>query len=560
MASRRNSVIRLACLAVILALGLGLRAWGLTWGLWNATVERRPQPDEWVVYWLFRWFRQYHSLNPCPSAQHGQCFFDWGAIYPYLAYLVHAATLPVLQHVQLGPRADPAFMEAVLAGRLTSVLASGATIIAVYLLARSAYGPVAGLLAALLTSLSGLLIELAHFATPDSTTVLLCTLTLLAAMRYLRAPSLGRASVAGILAGLAAGSEYHMVLLAIPLLLAWSMAPVRRLLWLVGAIFTAAAAYIASNPYIPVEFSSFEAAMLHTLRIRTIDSAAEYGNRFARYGPAWLYPVHYVLGYGAGAAATAWLLFGAAWSLVSRHREDILLLSWIVPYTVLISISSAKFLRYGAPILPPLAVLGGRAAADTWLQLQISRRWLIAAVATAIALYSVVYDAAYVGLYSSPDPRLVATRWLAMHTPLGSRVGFGSLPDGVINLPYFTGAAGYRPCFTLYKPRRLDGPIQFMLVDNYTLEEHSGFSDMQVAKFYGALRHDPRYQVVASINYLPTFLGLSFPLAGSPHDWRYAAHRITIYRRSDYTSGAPSYCFPNISAAIAALYVPSKAG
>src|SRR5947209_1223101 len=94
---------RSVILGAVVATGLGFRLWGINWGLYNATVDQRPHPDEWVLYWLFRWFDEHHNLNPCPSFSHGQCFFDWGAVYPYLAYLAHAITLPFLSLVSPGP-------------------------------------------------------------------------------------------------------------------------------------------------------------------------------------------------------------------------------------------------------------------------------------------------------------------------------------------------------------------------------------------------------------------------------------------------------------------------
>ncbi|MGH2443237.1 MAG: hypothetical protein ACRDFX_08745, partial [Chloroflexota bacterium] len=82
MNARPKALPRRLLLGAILLLGLGLRLWGITWGLHNATITRRPHPDEWVVYYLSQWFQHNHNLNPCPRYP-GQCFFDWGSVYPY---------------------------------------------------------------------------------------------------------------------------------------------------------------------------------------------------------------------------------------------------------------------------------------------------------------------------------------------------------------------------------------------------------------------------------------------------------------------------------------------
>ncbi len=545
-------------LGVIVLAGLGFRAWGLTWGLWNASVERRPQPDEWVIYWLTHWFGQYHSLNPCPNAARSQCFFDWGAVYPYLAYAVHFPLSGLITHLNMGPVAGAAFVQAAVAGRAMSLGLSVLTIPAVYWLGTRAYGQAAGVVAALLIALSGLLIELAHFATPDSATVLLCTATLTACVIAAQTGSPRALIAAGVLGGLATGSEYHMALLGLPIATSWLISQRGRPGLLAATIGSAIIAFLAVNPYMLVEFSAFWEALLHTLRIRTVDSQLEYGDRFAAYGPAALYIVHYVLGYGMGLAAAVWLGIGAIWAGFKHRKADLVLLAWIIPYGLLISISSTKFLRYGAPLIPPLAVFAARFALDAWRQFRPSLRPAMIAVAGIVIGYSTLYDAAYAGLFTSTEPRAVATDWLRAHVAAGTQIAFQSLPDGVINLPYFVSAAGYRPCFSLYRPARLAGPMQYLLVDSYGLEEHSLFSDNQVSRYFRSLKENRSYRVVAVIHYVPTFLGFRFPLDGSPHDWRYAAHNITIYRHLEAPGGSASYCFRDISHAIAALYVHPK--
>src|SRR6059058_1441250 len=92
---RRAQVL---ALGAILLLALVLRSWGLTWGLHDANVSARAQPDEWVLYWLFQWFGGSHSLNPCPDSVH-RCFFDWGSVYPYLAYGMHFILSPFIGHM-----------------------------------------------------------------------------------------------------------------------------------------------------------------------------------------------------------------------------------------------------------------------------------------------------------------------------------------------------------------------------------------------------------------------------------------------------------------------------
>src|SRR5205807_3951515 len=122
----------------------------------------------------------------------------------------------------------------------------------------------------------------------------------------------------------------------IPLVTAWALVPSRRGVWLAAAGGTCLVVFLAGNPYILLDFSSFAAAIDHSVRMRTVDSVAQYGDRFNGFGPDWLYLVRYALGYGVGYALTACLIMGAAVAAFRRRPSDLILLSWVAPYVLLI--------------------------------------------------------------------------------------------------------------------------------------------------------------------------------------------------------------------------------
>ncbi len=565
MTARSPGVLRRRlALTGIVIFGFGLRAWGLTWGLYDSNVSLRPHPDEWIVYWLFQWFGTNHSLDPCPHAKTA-CFFDWGMAYPYLAYGVRFLITPFTSLIPAGTfgrQADMGFVWSVIAGRTTSLILSTATILVVYKLARDAFDVEAGLVAALVTSLSTLFVQLAHFATPDSMTVFLASCTLLTAIRSCRQPSSGRFALAGVLLGLSIGSEYHMALLAVPLAVAWWLGEgsrqVRNVFLAVGC---ALAVYVLSNIYAVIHLGDFIAATEHTLRIRTVDSGLQYGDRWSVFGPAWLYVVRFPLGYGVGFALTGWMIAGTLWAaLIRRTRADWVLLSWFVVYFVLVSASPAKFMRYSAPLLPVLAVFSGRLAVDL---IRASRAWLRLStfgLVFAAVVVSTLYDGAYLSLFSTTDSRSSAAQWLQRRGPSGTAVEFDQLPNGLINVPYYFAAAGYRPCFSLFRPAALVNPARYVVTDNYDLEEHPRITQAAVDSFQQMLKRDGRYQLILEIHHVPSFLGLTFSIDGSPHDWRYPSHVIAIYQKAPTRSQARSpSCFLNLAAAHDALY-PAPAG
>src|SRR5947209_615775 len=186
-------------------------------------------------------------------------------------------------------------------------------------------------------------------------------------------------------------------------------------------------------------------------------------------------------------------------------------------------------MRYSAPLLPVLVVFAGRLASDI-LAARIPGVRISAAVLAGVALlYSAVYDAAYVGLFASPDPRYVASQWLTSHAPAHAYVAYEQLPNGLINMPYFGTQHGFPPCFTQFDPKDLDGAQHYLVTDDYDLEEHPRFSDSIVSRFRRTLTTTSTYTEVKNVHYVPSFLGLKFSIDGSPHDWRYPAHDVTIY-------------------------------
>lgn len=542
-------------------MAFALRLWGIAWGLRDANVSVRPHPDEWTVYWLLQWFQRYGSPSPCPNPGR-QCFFDWGMAFPYLAWAARSVLSPalgVLHAADWGRLADMAFIRTVLAARLLSAAVSTATVYVVYRIGLRAYGTVAGLAGAAVAAIATLLVQLGHFGTPDTTTGLLLSLTLLAGLTAMERPSIGRFAVAGAAAGLAFGSEYHMALLGVPLLVAWLLASPRRWRYLPPAALAAIVAFLALNPYAVVEFPSWLAAMEHTLRIRTVDSAAQYGTRWNAYGPAWLYVGRYVLGYGVGLPLALWMVGGAAWAVWRRERSDLVLLAWLVPYFLLVTLSPAKFMRYSAPLLPVLAVFAGRAFADL---LGSRRSWTRVAAMGMAALtvaYTLVYDAAYDGLLARPDTRYAAANWLARNAPAGARVAYEQLPNGLINLPYFGTQRGFRPCIAQFEPAQLEGPQRYLVTDSYDLEEHPRFADAAVRRFRRALAANRRYRRVATFRAVPGALGIAFPIDASPHDWRYPEHVVTIYRVSGRGTlpAQRANCFATLAGATAVLYPAS---
>jgi hypothetical protein len=252
------------------------------------------------------------------------------------------------------------------------------------------------------------------------------------------------------------------------------------------------------------------------------------------------------------------MLVGVAWAAIRRTRADLVLLAWVVPYFLLVTLEPAKFMRYSAPLLVPLAILAGR------LGLELLKLWpglpragLVAVAAAAVA-FTASYDAAYAGLFSTRDARSAAVAWVNARAAPGQGVAFEELPDGILTMPYFL-RGNLRACFLQQQITRLNG-AHYVLLDSYAREELSSHANAENEQLRASLAASPDFRKVAMIDDQPTFLGLRFPIGGSPHDWRYPSHQITIYERIAGAAVPSPYCFSSTSASLQragrALYIP----
>lgn len=554
MWSARSGTVRAGSVVAVLGVATVYRAWGFTWGLYNATVSRRPHPDEWAVYWVFRYFRMQEPLNPCPDLATHHCFFDWGGVYLYASYFVHLLLHPAqggIADVIAGPHGNADFVAAVLAARILSLAASIATVGLVYGLGSRMFGHATGLLAALVAALSGLLVELAHFGTPDSTTMFFLVAALWGLYEALEMPTWQRFALAGVLIGLATASEYHMAILVIPLFVAWWLSPGRRRPPLLIALGAAVLAFMVCNPYAVMEPRQFVFEIQQTLFMRTTGSAAHYQARFSAFDPAIFYVVRYSLGLGVGALIAGWMVSGVLLAVLRRSRADFLLLSWIAPYFLLVTVLPVKFMRYSAPLIPALAILAAACAVAAFANRRRVIRLAAAALGALALLYTGSYDAAYTGLFATADARVEAAAWLERHVPPQTPIEFEVIPNGLTNLPYFV-SHGYGPCFSQFKPGSLTRTTTYVAIDTYTFEDHPNIANDRVARFRLSLAQSADYRPVARVHLVPTFLGQSFPIDQSPNDWRYASHDITVYRRMQ-GAGSSNACFTSVRSAVASL-------
>ena len=119
-------------------------------------------------------------------------------------------------------------------------------------------------------------------------------------------------------------------------------------------------------------------------------------------------------------------LAGALYALWKRSNADIVLLAFAIIVYVMVSSSSSTHLyypRYILPIMPVLALLGGRLLAEVCSRISTERGTMISAAVTAVlCILPIKLIAAENFLMSQPDTRVLAKEWIHRNIPAGSSI------------------------------------------------------------------------------------------------------------------------------------------
>jgi hypothetical protein len=216
----------------------------------------------------------------------------------------------------------------------------------------------------------------------------------------------GRIELAGLVAGLATSVKYPGVFLLLPLVIAGYRTPRR----LAVALAATAVAFCATSPFFVLHLSS---ALGDALRVQRMAREGWLGFEHDHIAPI---AFSARLWEGLGPALLVCVL-GLVIALVRRERADVILASFVLVYFLDLCTLGAHFDRYVLPLVPALAVLGGRLrslAPVTLLLLAVPLTWTIRDDR----------------LLTKTDTRAVAHGWIQSHLPKGSTLAADpSLPN-----------------------------------------------------------------------------------------------------------------------------------
>ncbi len=298
---------------------------------------------------------------------------------------------------------------------------------------------VVGLLAAGFYAFAVLPVQLSHFGAVDALLTFLVVATVALAARYAEQGGGWTWALAGVAAGLAVGSKFSAVLLALPLVAAalfrlpagspgLKVLAVLRRVVPVGLI--AVAIFVVTNPFALLELGQYIYQITAQNQMVSGVMDAPYTRQYIGTAPYW-YFVQQLSQWGIGwpAGILAWA--GLVWALVrfGLGRASVgmtVMLAWAFPYFVVTGAFHTKFLRYMAPLLPfllvfgaALAVTGYRWAAGRWGR---AGRVACAGLLVVAAAVTVLWSAAFTQVYRQEHPWIEASNWIYRNIPEGARL------------------------------------------------------------------------------------------------------------------------------------------
>lgn len=127
-------------------------------------------------------------------------------------------------------------------------------------------------------------------------------------------------------------------------------------------------------------------------------------------------------------AAASMSLVALAATLPIRREDtvaDVLLLSWIAPYLLIMGSFEVKFYRYLLPAVPILLIFGARMITDTWNITSAKASWsrlrpvLLLGIASLL-LVTALYSVSYLNIYSKDHTAVRSAEWFNRNTGQGS--------------------------------------------------------------------------------------------------------------------------------------------
>lgn len=511
--------------AVILA--LILRLIGIKWGLPNQWHFFPYHPDEVLIIGASSNVNIFHlQLDPK--------FYNYGSLYIFIVSFLN--TLGALWGFLMGGAVYEELAKMILIGRIASAIMGTLTVWIIYQIAKRLYNDEIATAGAYLLAIAPLHMVHSHYTAVDVPTAFFVSLSLFFSALVLAKPKDIYFFLGGLSCGLATATKYNALFAVFPffyLLFSKGFSFKRLFLLSFGVIF----GFLLGCPGSLINFSKFKKDFLYELQHTRLG----HGDLFINTGPGWLYNLR-TLFFTLGIPLFFATIAGIFRALIKHSPSDILLLSFIIPYYLLISFSNVRFARYLIPILPFLLILSSRLFFPSKKNL-LREIGLFSFI--LLFIYTSLLSLAYLRSLASEDPRDSAGNWLRHNLKPGEKVGLLQTPWFYTPafIPYNGGTMSKRDFLNWVerapwrvsligwdKVRLLEVSPDYFVVSNFEYIHPLRLERPSALEFWRTLEEKYRLEKVFKRDL--RFLGLSFPFVPQaiPEDILYTFPEIRIYK------------------------------
>lgn len=323
--------------------------------------------------------------------------------------------------------------------RVISGLVDTGTIIFVFLIGTLLFKPIVALCAAVLLSFTTLHIHAAHFFTVDTFVTFFIAGVVYFSARIYKKGELLDYILSGVFYGAALASKTAalpaaLIILTAHILYFFSLKGKGKSVrdekinsWINLGI-TAAVTFIAFfifMPYAIIDFRSFMNDQNYQRRILVTGEGDVPYNRQYLFTTPYLYYIKNLILYTMGIPFGFTAFFAFVFYIISagknlikfkfKEKEILLLLSWMLPYFLIVGNSFGKFNRYMLPLTPFLALITAKFLYALFSFFK-EKKWAVLINFIVIA-GAVFYGIAFMNVYTNSHTWIQASRWIYKNVP-----------------------------------------------------------------------------------------------------------------------------------------------
>lgn len=364
-----------------------------------------------------------------------------GAMAGYIAVNLLTGRFDSLAEVKAAYQTDS--FQFVMVSRSLVALFGVGLVLLMYLIGARLYSKKVGLLAALLSATSFILVRNSHFGTVDIPAAFLGMAVIYFCINIMQKGRTRDYIFAALFIALAAATKFSMLLFVLPLLYAhisryklkkWGWAVLDKKIWLSGAagVFF----FLIACPLIWLDFRETWGGIVGTSRFESVGKVGSgggllsywTGDQSAGFGVFYPNSIPGVF----GVALTIIAALAVVYLLIRHRKSDWLLLWCLVPVYFMFEKMSIKAMRHILPIIPILLLAVSILLTDILDRLKKEIGILLTVLIFGwLTITQSGGAVSYQKKLKAKDPRTIATVWLQENAPPEAAIALEAFP------PYF---------------------------------------------------------------------------------------------------------------------------